>query len=578
MNILGISAFYHDSAAALVQDGKLIAAAHEERFTRKKHDRNFPKLAIEYCLKEANIKIADIDYVGFYDRPFIKFERLLFTYLHFFPKGFSSFVKAIPRWIKEQLFVRSIIKEQLKYEGDVLFADHHMSHAASAFLVSPFKEAAILTVDGVGEWSTATQGVGRESNIEILSEIRFPHSLGLLYSAFTYYLGFKVNSAEYKVMGLAPYGEPVYYDKIMKLIDIRDDGSFVMDMSYFEYPYGLKMTNEKFDRLFGAPALTSESRPTKREFDIASSIQKVTNEIMVKMADHINKTTGIKKLCMAGGVALNCVANGKILEQTKFDDIFIQPAAGDAGGALGVAYYIYNTILKNPRNFVMEHAYLGPQFSEAQMKEVLDKYGAVYKKYERTNLLSETAKLINEQNVVGWFQGRMEYGPRALGSRSILADPRDPKMKDNLNMKIKFREAFRPFAPSVLLDKTKEYFDIDLPSPYMLLVAQVKENKRLIPSVTHVDGSARLQTVDRKTNELYYDLIAEFEKLSGIPVIINTSFNVRGEPIVCTPDDAYRNFMNTKMDYLVVGPFIMDKKEQPVFKESDEWRKKIELD
>lgn len=578
MNILGISAFYHDSAAALIKDGQLVAAAHEERFTRKKHDRNFPINAVNYCLEEGKIKISDLDYVGFYDRPFIKFERLLFTYLHFFPKGFSSFLKAIPRWIKEQLFIRSLIKEQLKFEGEVLFADHHVSHAASAFLVSPYKEAAILTVDGVGEWSTATQGIGKDTDIKILKEIRFPHSLGLLYSAFTYYLGFKVNSAEYKVMGLAPYGQPKFYDKILKLIEINEDGSFVMDMGYFEYPYGLRMTNEKFDQLFGGPPLKSESKPTQREFDIAASIQKVTNEIMLKMALHLNKTTGLTNLCLAGGVALNCVANGIILRETPFKNMFIQPAAGDAGGALGIAYYIYNTLLKNPRNFMMNHAYLGPQFTENEIKDVLDKFGAVYKKYDREELLKTTAQLIKEQNVVGWFQGRMEYGPRALGSRSILADPRDPKMKDNLNMKIKFREAFRPFAPSVLLDKTSEYFDIDVPSPYMLLVCQVKENKRIIPSVTHVDGSARIQTVARETNPLYYDLIAEFEKQTGLPVIINTSFNVRGEPIVCSPQDAYRNFMNTKMDYLVIGPYVLDKKEQPPLKDSAEWFKKIELD
>ncbi len=578
MNILGISSFYHDSAAALIKDGQLIAAAHEERFTRKKHDRNLPINAVKYCLEEGKIKISDLDYIGFYDRPFIKFERLLFTYLHYFPRGFSSFVKAIPRWIKEQLFIRSIIKEELKYEGEILFADHHVSHAASAFLVSPFKEAAILTVDGVGEWSTATEGIGKDNDINILKEIKFPHSLGLLYSAFTYYLGFKVNSAEYKVMGLAPYGKPIYYDKILQIINISDDGSFVMDMDYFEYPYGLQMTNDNFHKLFGGPPIPYESKPTQREFDIAASIQKVTNEIMVKMALDLHKKTGLKKLCLAGGVALNCVANGKILEETPFDDLFIQPAAGDAGGALGIAFYIYNTVLKNNRSFVMKHAYWGPEYSEQEIKDTLENYGAVYKRYERDELLKNTAELINMQNVVGWFQGRMEYGPRALGSRSILADPRDPKMKDNLNMKIKFREAFRPFAPSVMLDKTKEYFDIPIPSPYMLLVCQVKEDKRVIPSVTHVDGSARIQTVDKEFSPLYYDLIAEFEKQTGLPVIINTSFNVRGEPIVCSPEDAYKNFMNTKMDYLVMGPFIMDKREQPPLKNADEWKKKIELD
>ena len=578
MNILGISSFYHDSAAALVRDGELIAAAHEERFTRERHDRDFPINAIKYCLKEGKIDVSELDYIGFYDRPFIKFERLLFTYLHFFPRGFSSFVKAIPRWIKEQLFIRSLIREQLKYEGEILFADHHLSHAASAFLVSPFKESAILTVDGVGEWSTATKGVGRDTDIQILKEIRFPHSLGLLYSAFTYYLGFKVNSAEYKVMGLAPYGEPVYYDKLLKLIEIHDDGSFVMNMDYFEYPYGLTMTNKKFHKLFGGAPLKPETKPTKREHDLAASIQKVTDEIMFKMAMSLYKETGLKKLCLAGGVALNCVANGKILRETPFDELFIQPAAGDAGGALGIAFYIYNTILKNPRSFVMKHSFWGPQFEENEIKKVLDKFGASYKRFEREELLKTTARLINEQNVIGWFQGRMEYGPRALGSRSILADPRDPKMRDVLNMKIKFREAFRPFAPSVLLDKTQDYFDISTPSPFMLLICQVKENRRVIPAVTHVDGSARIQTVDQETAPLYYDLISEFEKLTGLSVIINTSFNVRGEPIVCTPQDAYLCFMRTKMDYLMIGPFLLDKKQQPPLKEDIDWRKKFALD
>lgn len=559
MYILGISAFYHDAAAALVKDGKLVAAVSEERFTRKKHDDRFPFHAIEYCLGTENISVQDLDYVAFYDKPFVKFERLLLTYLSYFPRGIKSFLTAMPVWLKRKLWTKTIIQKELKFEKDVLFCDHHLSHAASAFLVSPFDEAAILTLDGVGEWSTATHGFGKDCDITLIHEIRFPHSLGLLYSAFTYYLGFKVNSAEYKVMGLAPYGKPTYYDKVRELIDIRDDGSFMLNMKYFEYPYGLRMTNGHFDRLFGGPPRVPETRLTQREFDIAASIQAVTDEIMVKAAHHLYKETGTRNLCLAGGVALNCVANGKVLRETPFEYLFIQPAAGDAGGALGAAFYLYNTILRKPRSFVMEDAYYGPEYGREEIKRFLNERGIPYTELAPEALVKRVAELIDQQHVVGWFQGRMEFGPRALGSRSILADPRDPKMKDILNLKIKFREAFRPFAPTVLEERVADYFEFDGTSPFMLLVAQVREDKRVIPSVTHVDGSARLQTISRNSNPLYHDLISEFEKRTGLPVIINTSFNVRGEPIVCSPLDAYRCFMRTKMDYLVMGSFLLSK-------------------
>ncbi len=559
MYILGISAFYHDAAAALVKDGKLVAAASEERFSRKKHDERFPFHAIDFCLGTEKISVKDLDYVAFYDKPFIKFERLLLTYLSYFPRGIKSFLTAMPIWLKQKLWTKIVIQKELGFEKEILFCDHHLSHAASAFLVSPFEEAAILTLDGVGEWSTATHGIGKGTDITLMQEIRFPHSLGLLYSAFTYYLGFRVNSAEYKVMGLAPYGKPTYYDKVRELVDIRDDGSFMLNMKYFEYPYGLRMTNGHFDRLFGGPPRVPESRLTQREFDIAASIQAVTDEIMVKAANHLHKETGSKNLCLAGGVALNCVANGKILRETPFEHLFIQPAAGDAGGALGAAFYLYNTILRNPRSFVMEDAYYGPEYGREEIKQFLDKHGIPYTELTREVLVKRVAELIDQQHVVGWFQGRMEFGPRALGSRSILADPRDPKMKDTLNLKIKLREGFRPFAPTVLEERVADYFEFKGASPFMLLVAQVREDKRVIPSVTHVDGSARLQTISRTSNPLYYDLISEFEKQTGLPVIINTSFNVRGEPIVCTPLDAYRCFLRTKMDDLVMGPFLLSK-------------------
>jgi len=578
LNILGISCFYHDSAACLIQDGHVVAAASEERFTRKKHDEGFPHKAVEYCLKAGKIEAKDLDYVGFYDKPVLKFERLISTYLSTFPRGFFSYSKAMPVWLKEKLWIPSMIRKELNYKGKILFTEHHMSHAASAFLVSPFKEAAILTVDGVGEWATASYGVGKDRQIDLFKEIRFPHSLGLLYSAFTYYLGFKVNSAEYKVMGLAPYGEPKYVDQVKQLIDIKEDGSFVMDMSYFSYHYGLRMVNGRFSRLFGGPPRECESKLEQRHKDIAASVQKVTEEVMLKMAGYLHRETGMDNLCLAGGVALNCVANGRVLREGPFKDIFIQPAAGDAGGALGVAAYIYHSVLDNPRIESMEHAYLGPEYSEAEMQTMLKDYAAPAKRLERDDLVREVAGLIDGQTVIGWFQGRMEFGPRALGGRSILADARNPKNKDVVNLKIKFRESFRPFAPTVLEERISEYFEIDRPSPYMLLVAPVREDKRVIPSVTHVDHSARIQSINRSQNSLYYDLIKEFDRRTGVPVIINTSFNVRGEPIVCTPEDAYRCFMRTHMDYLVLGPYLLDKKNQPAFSEDKDWREEFQLD
>ena len=578
MNILGISCFYHDAAACLIQDGRLVAAASEERFTRKKHDEGFPHQAIQYCLKAGKIEAKDLDYVGFYDKPFLKFERLLSTYLSTFPRGFRSFSKAMPVWLREKLWIPQLIRKELKYEGKVLFTEHHLSHAASAFLVSPFKEAAILTVDGVGEWATASYGVGRDREIDLFKEIRFPHSLGLLYSAFTYYLGFKVNSAEYKVMGLAPYGVPRYVDQVRQIIEIKDDGSFELDMRFFSYHHGLRMVNGRFSSLFGGPPRDPESKLDQRHKDIAASVQKVTEEIMLKMASWLHRETKMENLCLAGGVALNCVANGRILREGPFKDLFIQPAAGDAGGALGVAAYIFHSLLGHPRMTPMEDAYLGPEYSEEEVRKALERYGAPYRRLERDDLVREVAALIEGQTVIGWFQGRMEFGPRALGSRSILADARNPENKDVVNLKIKFRESFRPFAPSVLEEKIGEYFEIDRPSPYMLLVAPVREGKRVIPSVTHVDHSARIQSINRKQNALYYDLIREFERRTGVPVIINTSFNVRGEPIVCSPDDAYRCFMRTHMDYLVAGPYLLDKKDQPPFKEEKDWRDEFQLD
>jgi carbamoyltransferase len=578
--VLGLSCFYHDSAAALLRDGEVVAACQEERLSRKKHDSGFPSRAVRYVLKEGGITPEQLDAVGFYDKPLLKFERMLSTYIATFPRSFNSFRTAIPVWLHEKLWVPAVIRKELRpYKGPILFAEHHMSHAASAFLVSPFEESAILTVDGVGEWATASFGVGRGTDITLFKEIRFPHSLGLLYSAFTYYLGFKVNSAEYKVMGLAPYGRPVHYDRIMKeMVSLNDDGSFKLNMKYFSYDYGLRMTNGAFSEFFGGPPRQPETWMTEREFDIAASIQKVCEEIVLRMTRYIHRETGLGNLCMAGGVALNCVANGRVVRETPFKNLFVQPAAGDAGGAVGVAHYLYNTIEKQPRGKPWTHAYLGPAYPDAEIASYLDGAGARYRTLGGRELVDTTARLISEGNVVGWFQGRMEFGPRALGGRSILADPRDPKMRDTLNMKIKFREGFRPFAPSVLADKASQWFEIDCDSPYMLLVAQVREGKRCIPSVTHVDNSARLQTVTREESPLYYDLIAAFEKLTGVPVIINTSFNVRGEPIVCTPHDAYLCFMRTNMDHLVLGHHVLDKKEQPPLREDVDWRSLYELD
>jgi carbamoyltransferase len=579
-NVLGISCFYHDAAAAVLRDGVVIAAGQEERFSRKKHDSDFPRRAIQYVLHEAGLRPEELDAVGFYDKPLLKFERMLSTYVATFPRSFASFRKAMPVWLHEKLWVPSIIRKELKpYKGPILFAEHHTSHAASCFLPSPFEEAAILTVDGVGEWATASYGVGKGTDVALFKEIRFPHSLGLLYSAFTYYLGFKVNSAEYKVMGLAPYGKPVHFDRIMReMVRLSEDGSFKLDMKYFAYDHGLTMTNGAFDDFFGGPPRKPETWMNEREFDIAASIQKVCEEIVLHMVRHLHEETGLTKLCMAGGVALNCVANGRVIRETPMKELWVQPAAGDAGGAVGVAHYVYNTIHRQPRGRPWTHAYLGPQFTDAEIAEYLDGAGARYRTLSDRELLPLTAKLLSEQNVVGWFQGRMEFGPRALGARSILADPRDPKMRDTLNMKIKFREGFRPFAPSVLADKASEWFDIDCDSPYMLLVAQVREGRRSIPSVTHVDNSARLQTVSREEAPLYYDLIAEFERLTGVPIVINTSFNVRGEPIVCTPHDAYLCFMRTNMDHLVLGHHLLDKKEQPPLREDVDWRSLYELD
>jgi carbamoyltransferase len=580
MNVLGISCFYHDSAAALLRDGQVLAACQEERLSRKKHDSGFPSRAIKYVLKEAGVGPSDLDAVGFYDKPLLKFERMLSTYVATFPRSFGSFRKAIPVWLHEKLWVPSIIRKELKpYKGPILFAEHHMSHAASCFLVSPYEEAAILTIDGVGEWATASFGVGRGSDITLFKEIRFPHSLGLLYSAFTYYLGFKVNSAEYKVMGLAPYGRPLHFERIMKdMIHLNEDGSFKLNMDYFSYDYGLTMTNGRFNDFFGGPPRKPETWMTEREFNIAASVQKVCEEVVLKMVNYIHRETGLTNLCMAGGVALNCVANGRVIRETPMKNLFVQPAAGDAGGAVGVAHYLYNTIGKKPRGTPWAHAYLGPAYEDREIAEYLEGQGAKYRLLSDREVVETTARLIAEGNVVGWFQGRMEFGPRALGGRSILADPRDPKMRDTLNMKIKFREGFRPFAPSVLADRARDWFEIECESPYMLLVAQVPESKRVIPSVTHVDGSARLQTVTRAESPLYYDLIAEFGRITGVPVVINTSFNVRGEPIVCTPHDAYLCFRRTNMDYLVLGHHLLDRKEQPPLREDVDWRSLFELD
>ncbi|MBN2326506.1 MAG: carbamoyltransferase [Candidatus Omnitrophica bacterium] len=605
MNILGISAYYHDSAACLVRDGEIIAAAQEERFTRKKHDSSFPIHAIRSCLKTAGIEINQVDHVAFYDKPLVKFERILETYLSTAPAGFRSFIMAIPLWIQEKLWLRNIIKEELHYEGQVLFGEHHESHAASAFYPSPYNEAAFLTIDGVGEWSTTTYGYGKDQEIKILGETKFPHSIGLLYSAFTYYTGFKVNSGEYKVMGLAPYGEPKYVQTILdELIDLKEDGSFKMNMEYFNYVAGLTMTHERINRLFGGPPRKPESLLTQREMDLARSVQEVTEEVMLRMARHVHKTTGQKNLCLAGGVALNCVANGRILREGPFESIWIQPAAGDAGGALGVALSVYHRYANKPlppKNGFdrMKASLLGPEYSDERIKEYLHKNNIPYDELTEDKLASKTAELLANEKVVGWFQGRMEFGPRALGSRSILGDARSPSMQAKMNLKIKFRESFRPFAPVVLREKVSDYFEMEVDSPYMLLVANVKksrlipmtdEQKKLfgieklniprsdIPAVTHIDYSARVQTVKREDNPRYYDVVKLFEEKTGCAVLVNTSFNVRGEPIVCTPEDAYRCFMRTDMDYLVLGSCLLDKTKQPEWQEDEDWRKEFPLD
>ncbi len=558
----------------------MVAAASEERFTRKKHDADFPMNAVRYCLEAGGIEMADLDHVGFYDKPFTKFERILETYLAVAPRGIQSWVMAIPLWLKEKIFMRKTIEKKLDgYEGDILFSEHHESHAASAFYCSPFEEAAILTLDGGGEWATAAKGFGRGEEITLTHEIHFPHSLGLLYTAFTYYLGFKVNSGEYKVMGLAPYGKPEYFDLIMdRLIDVKADGSFKLNMDYFAYTHKLTMINKKFNDLFGAPPRTPETWLNEREFDIAASIQKVTEEVVLRLCRSLHAETGLDNLCLAGGVALNCVANGKIIKQTPFKDIYVQPAAGDAGGALGVAQLIWHRYLGRERKHPLPDAYLGPEYSNEEIKAFLAEKGVPYRELDPETLVSDVARLIDEKNVIGWFQGRMEFGPRALGGRSILGDARDPEMRNIVNRRIKFREGFRPFAPTVTLEGCSEWFELDQPSPYMLLVADVREGKRVIPSVTHVDNSARIQTISEAENPLYHRLLKAFEARTGVPVIINTSFNVRGEPIVRTPADAYLCFMRTDMDYLAMGDFLLDKKDQPPLKEDVDWRSQFELD
>ncbi len=596
MYILGISAFYHDSAAALLKDGEIVSAAQEERFSRKKHDSSFPSNAILYCLEEANISSSQIDEIVFYEKPFLKFERLLETYLAFAPKGFKSFSRSMPLWIKDKLFQKKMIEKELQeifgkkedFKKKILFSEHHLSHAASAFFPSPFEKAAILTLDGVGEWTTSSYSLGSGNELTIKKEIHFPHSLGLLYSAFTFYTGFKVNSGEYKLMGLAPYGKAIYEDLIKdNLVSIQEDGSFQLDMSYFDYCTGLTMTNKKFEKLFGGPPRVSESKISQKEMDIAASIQKVTEEIVLKLAKSIAKESGEKNLCLAGGVALNCVANGILIKEKIFEKIWIQPAAGDAGGSLGAALAVWYLKHKKPRKIMskldsMKGSYLGPEFKDHYIEDCLKKSKAVYHIQNEEEIIKNTAEALASEKAIGWMQGRMEFGPRALGCRSIIADPRSPRMQKQLNLKVKYRESFRPFAPSVLIEDTKEWFDIE-ESPYMLLVGDVSKQKKIkmkdheeklfgidklnvsrskIPAVTHVDYSARVQTVHKETNSRYHKLITEFKKITGCPVLVNTSFNIRGEPIVCDPNDAFRCFMGTDLDLLVIGNFILYKDQQ----------------
>ncbi|MCH8494233.1 MAG: carbamoyltransferase [Balneolales bacterium] len=602
MLILGISCYYHDAAAAIVQDGMIVAAAQEERFTRKKHDQNFPINAVEFCLKQAGCSISDVDFVAFYDKPFLKFERLLETYLTYAPKGLLSAWKGIPIWIKDKMWISDHICTMLEFEGKLLYPEHHQSHAASAFFPSPFGEAAVLTMDGVGEWASSSLSYGKDNKIESIAEQHFPHSLGLLYSAFTYFTGFRVNSGEYKLMGLAPYGNPRFTDVIYdKLIDLKDDGSFQMNQQYFNYSAGLTMTNSRFADLFGGPARKPESPVTQREMDLAASIQVVTEEIVLRSARFARQETGSSNLCLAGGVALNCVANGKIQKSGIFDKVWVQPSSGDAGGAVGAALFAWYQYGDNPRavdgvSDKMQGSYLGPEFSNEAIETFLNENKIPFTTKSDDDLFSETARLLSDENVVGWFQGKMEFGPRALGNRSILGDPRSENMQKTLNVKIKFRESFRPFAPSVLADHTSEYFDFSADSPYMLMVSQVSEKikqqvdasaagfdklyqKRSdLPAITHVDNSARIQTVHKETNPRYYRLIEEFQKITGVPVLINTSFNVRGEPIVCTPEDAYRCFIRTNMDVLVLGNHVLLKSEQPETQVSDEWKDEFALD
>ena len=603
-HILGLSAYYHDSAACLLRDGEIVAAAQEERFTRKKGDAAFPQQAVAYCLRAGGIQVEDLTHVGFYDKPLLKFERILETYLGIAPHGFRSFLMAGPLWIKDKLYLDKQLRNELGYSGDIFYAEHHESHAASAFFPSPFERAAILTMDGVGEWATASIGIGEGNDLRLMSELHWPDSLGLLYSAITYYLGFKVNSGEYKVMGLAPYGEPKYVKLLLdNAVNLREDGSLTLNQEYFDYLGGLTMTNAAFDRLFGAPPRVPETHLVQRDLDIARSVQEVCEEAMLRMARTAHRLTGMDQLCLAGGVALNCVGNGRILREGPFERLWIQPAAGDAGGALGVAQLIWHRHLSSPRTVnshdSMKGAYLGPEFTPDEIRAFLDSVGAAYHCAQPDELIERTAAILTEGSVVGWFSGRMEFGPRALGARSILGDPRNPAMQSQMNIKIKFREGFRPFAPSVLREKVADWFDLDAESPYMLLVAPVRADRRIatteeeegrwgieklkvrrseIPAVTHVDYSARVQTVSHEVNPAYHELISAFEQRTGCPVLINTSFNVRGEPIVCTPEDAYRCFMRTNIDYLVLWPFILDKKEQPAWREEGDWRKEVPLD
>jgi carbamoyltransferase len=611
MNILGISAYYHDSAACLVRDGQVVGAVQEERFSRKKHDHRFPELAIQSCLEQGGITADKLDYVAFYDKPFIKFERLLETYLAYAPAGIRSFLTAMPLWIKQKLWIPDLIRKRLNYDGPIIFPEHHESHAASAFFPSPFQRSAFLTLDGVGEWTTTSFGVGADNQISINSEIHFPHSIGLLYSAFTYYTGFKVNSGEYKMMGLAPYGEPKYRDLILEhLLDLKEDGSYKLDMRYFNYCAGLTMTSDRFHKLFGAPPRKPESVVTQRDMDISRSIQDVTEEIIAKTVRHVHEVTGERYLCLAGGVALNCVANGRILREGPFERIWVQPAAGDAGGALGAALFVWYQYLDNKRvadniRDFQRGSYYGPSYDNEYVESYLKANQIPYKRLSEEEVPDAVADLIAKEKVIGWFQGRVEFGPRALGSRSIIGDARSPEMQTTMNLKIKYRESFRPFAPSVLGEYADEWFELTpedkepVASPYMLLVAPVKADRcrkmsveeqtregmeKLkvcrsdIPAITHVDYSARVQTVHAETNPKYHELIRRFHDKTGCPVIVNTSFNVRGEPIVCTPEDAYRCFMRTEMDYLVMEDCLLDKKEQPDWQEDEDWQKTYELD